>query len=485
MFSTREILAEIIYRKEASEKLLSYITFINKTYKVSNFSRRVCAELDQFLIDVSMGKRPILVLQAPPQHGKSEIVSRCLPAFLFGRFPNYRIGAVSYGAQLANRMAQDVRRNIIGKEHELLFPIKQNRGKYDRDTISEFSNPNGKGSYIAVGVGAALVGFPLDIGIIDDPIKNEQEALSEATKERHWSWYQTVFNTRFSERSGQIIMATAWAEDDLPSRIIKEYEGSERMKVLRFPAINEEGEALVPELHSIEKLLETRKLFSEYWWSAVYQQNPRAIGGNVFVDKGIQYWNKHELPPKFDKVIASWDCAFKDAKSSDFVVGQVWGKIGSSAYLLYQVRDRLSFTKTVDAVLELKERFPEIRATLIEDKANGPAVIDTIRKRVPGILPIEPDGSKLARAHAITSYWEAQNIFIPHHSVHQWVKDFVNEITMFPAASHDDQVDSMTQAIRYLFPLRNQINIVQAALDKINKEGASNTLFRTTGRIVQ
>jgi predicted phage terminase large subunit-like protein len=199
----------------------------------------------------------------------------------------------------------------------------------------------------------------------------------------------------------------------------------------------------------------------------MYQQRPRALGGNVFKDFCIQYYEAagpRALPKKFDKVIASWDCTFKDTDGTDFVVGQVWGKAGANAYLLDQIRARMSFSTTVTAVVALKTKWPQIREILIEDKANGPAVIDVLKAKVPGIIAIEPDGSKLARAHAVTSYWEALNIFLPHPDLFPWVKVLVAEVTSFPAAAHDDQVDAMTQALRRLYPLFGRLKIKAAAL---------------------
>lgn len=463
-------------RREARKQLAAYISFTSPKYKTSGFSVAVCAALDKFLVDMQAGLRPILVLQAPPQHGKSEIVSRKLPAYILGRFPDWRIGAASYGDDLAGAMAQDVRRNIASDEHRRLFPVAGEKRRYDINRTGEFTAPGGAGGYIGVGVGSGLTGRPVDIGIIDDPVKNEKEALSPTTKEGHWNWYQSVFTTRLSENSGQIIMATSWAEDDLPARICENFKGDPRLTVLRFPAINLPGEVgynpnlpegpLVPELKSLEFLLEIKGLFSDYWWSAMYQQSPRALGGNVFKEEGLRYYLPKDLPAKFDKVLASWDCTFKDTDGTDFVVGQVWGKSGANSYLLAQVRARMSFTKTIREVIALQAAHPRTREILIEDKANGPAVIDTLKSSVPGILPIEPDGSKLARAHAITSYWEAGNVWLPHPDLFPWVKDLVAELTAFPAAANDDQVDALTQALRRLYPLFNRIKISQAALDK-------------------
>ena len=462
-------------RLQARRSVAGYIRYVSPTYLHSFFSNSVCAALDRFVEDVQAGKRPILVLQAPPQHGKSEIVSRRLPAYLLGKFPAWRIGAASYSDELANTMAQDVRRGLASPEHQLLFPSPMEKDKFAISRIGEFTAPGGTGSYLSVGVGSGLTGRPLDIGIIDDPTKDAQAALSETIKEGQWSWYQSVFTTRLSERSGQVIMATSWAQDDLVGRILEQYRESPLLTHLRFPAINSPDEtgydpllpfgALCPELRTLEFLHEQKSLSSDYWWAALYQQNPQPLGGNVFKHAGIRFYAKHELPQRFDKVICSWDCTFKDTDGTDFVVGQAWGKAGANAYLLDQIRARMSFSETVKNVIELRHRWPQTTEILIEDKANGPAVIDMLKGQVPGLIPIEPDGSKLARAHAVTWVWEANNVLIPYEQVVPWVRGFITEVTMFPAAAHDDQVDAMTQALRRLYPLFGQLKISQMAID--------------------
>jgi predicted phage terminase large subunit-like protein len=126
----------------------------------------------------------------------------------------------------------------------------------------------------------------------------------------------------------------------------------------------------------------------------------------------------------------------------------------------------MSFTKTLTEVCDLRDKYPRVREVLIEDKANGPAVIDTLKSKVPGIIPVEPDGSKLARAHAVTSYWEAGNVWLPHPDTAPWIKDYVSEMTSFPASANDDQVDATTQALRRLYPLFNKLKITQEALNK-------------------
>lgn len=444
---------ELLRRRVARSNLHNFIQYINPEYITSQFSQTVCDALDQFLLDMMNGIRPILILGAPPQHGKSDIVSRYLPAYFFGRYPEMRVGALSYSADLAGDMNADVQRIMSTPEYRNIFPgawsgNKPADGIAVKRNTSEFGIADYRGTYVCAGVGGPLTGKKIDLGIIDDPIKNSKEALSPTTKKSIWNWYVSTFKTRLSKNSGEIIMATRWATDDLSGRIA---EITPRAKVLAFPAINELGDALVPELHPLDKLLETKAVLGDYFWSAMYQQSPKPGDGQIFHESWVRYYLPKDLPASFDTVIHSWDMTFKDGKGTDFVVGQVWGKKGANAYLLHQVRARMSFTSTLKAVKRMADEFPGGLRKLVEDKANGPAVIDSLKKTVAGLVPVEPDGSKFARAHAITAIWEAGNVFLPHKDIAPWITETVEEITTFPVGANDDVVDAMTQALRDLY----------------------------------
>lgn len=450
-----DLFDEEVRREIARRSLHEFIQYINPEYITSHFSETVCASLDNFLIEMMAGKRPILILGAPPQHGKSDIVSRYLPAYFFGKYPDMRVAGLSYGKDLASDMNRDVQRIMMSEEYKALFPESCLNAKrvvtveIEAKRNSEtFEIVGRKGAYISQGIGGPLTGKKVDLGIIDDPIKNAKEALSPVTKKATWNWYISTFKTRLSKNSGEIIMATRWATDDLSGRVI---DSSDKAKVLAFPAINERGEALVPELHPIDSLLEKKALFGDYFWSAMYQQTPKPGDGQIFHEEFARYYLPKDLPDTFDEVIHSWDMTFKDSDGTDYVVGQVWGKKGANAYLLYQIRKRMSFTETLKAVKLLVDKYPQARRKLVEDKANGPAVIDTLKTTVSGLVPIEPDGSKIARAHACTAEWEAGNVWLPHKDIAPWVTETVEEITTFPFAGNDDTVDAMTQALRYLF----------------------------------
>lgn len=461
MIAKADAARELLRRREARRSLLAFIRYINPDYIVSDFSIQVCASLEVFISDCMTGLRPVLILQAPPQHGKSDIVSRYLPAFVFGHYPDLRIAGLSYAKDLASDMNRDVQRIMMSPEFYNLFPgsslnkklVVAGDGEAKRNSET-FEIMGRKGSYVGQGVGGPLTGKRVDFGVIDDPIKNSKEALSSTVKESIWKWYGSTFLTRLSKNAGHIIMATRWATDDLTGRVLA---NNPRAKLLSFPAINEKGEALVPDLHPVEKLLETKAMLGDYFWSAMYQQSPKTLGGAIFKDSGVRYYLPKDLPTKFDKVIQSWDMTFKDSEGSDFVVGHVWAKLGANAYLLHEDRDRRSFSSSVAAVKRMTERYPDARRKLIEDKANGPAIMDALKSEVSGMIPIEPDGSKIARAHACTAEWEAGNVWLPHPDVAPWVKDFVDEVTTFPAAANDDRVDAMTQALRDLYTKRKSI----------------------------
>ncbi len=444
----------VLSAEQARRTMAAFVSHTFDEYEHNPFSLAVCEALDAFLEDVVAGLRPVLILQAPPQHGKSELVSRRFPPYLFGRYPDFRVAACSYGADLARDMNRDVQRIMMDDTYRAVFPrsalnprrVVTMEGQAMRNA-DRFDILGRRGYYICAGVGGPLTGKSVDIGIIDDPIKNQEEARSDTIKRAIQSWYNTVFLTRLSKNSGHIIMATSWAVDDLAATVSKH---NKRARHLKFPAINEEGQPLAPKLHPLDKLLEIKAALTPGQWSALYQQSPVREGGNIFQEDWIRRWTKSTLPESFDELIQSWDLTFKGTDGSDYVVGQVWGRAGVRYYLLWQVRSRMGFTETLNSMQTLYARYPQTTAELVEDKANGPAVLDVLKEKIPGLVPIEPDGSKIARAHAVTALWSGGNVFIPDDDAYPWVKDFVSELVSFPASGFDDQVDAMTQALRYL-----------------------------------
>ena len=293
-------------------------------------------------------------------------------------------------------------------------------------------------------------------GIIDDPIKNAQEALSQVTKDGIWNWYITTFMTRLSKNSGQIIMATSWATDDLSGRVIKI---NPKAKVLKFVAVNLPGEkgynparregALVPELHPLDKLHETKAIMSDYFWSAMYQQEPIALGGNMFKTDQFRFWT---VLPKL-KWRAMWgDTALKSGERNDYSVFQCWGEsYDGQAYLIDQIRGKWEAPEllTQARAFWAKHRSDTngtLRAFNVEDKASGTGLIQTLKKEGIPIIGIQRSIDKITRAMDAIPLIQSGNVLLPENA--PWLSDYLSEFAAFPNGSHDDQVDPTMDAVQ-------------------------------------
>ena len=357
--------------------------------------------LSERLVDLASRKITRLIVSMPPRHGKSELVSRWFPVWYLDTFPHHEVMLASYGASLAAEWSLKVRDSV--REHRDRLRVRLGaKTKEDR-----FFTSRG-GAMGATGVGGQMSGKGAHLLIIDDPIKNSEEADSRTYRDKIWDWWQSTAYTRLAPNGVVVLVMTRWHEDDLAGRLLKQTrEGNgERWEELRLPALAEEcdalgrshGDPLWPERFSLARCNMTKASILSRWWLALYQQRPSAEEGEIFRK---EWWKRYgQLPSRFDSLIQSWDCSFKDLRTSDFVVGQVWGRLGPDCYLVDQVRARMSFTATVNAVRALSARFPLATAKLVEDKANGTAVMDSLRRELSGIIAVEPRGGKVARAWA-------------------------------------------------------------------------------------
>ena len=470
-----EVKAEIIRRaenelkiREARNNLLSFISVTYKDYKIGWVHQEICQTLDLFLKDLIEGKRPRLIITMPPRSGKSEIVSRRFPAYFLGKYPDLSIISVSYSATLAEDFCRDVQRIIDSDEYKAVFPNTKLSDKKDKNykrTSDIFEIVGHKGVYCSAGVGGGITGKGCDILIIDDPIKNRQEANSENTRKKIFDWYSSTAYTRLSPIGGVIMMCTRWHLDDLIGKVLND-KGQKPFHVISYPAIAEhdephrkQGEALHPERFSLEILNEIKSTLSASDWLSLYQQRPTPEGGAIFETSKLRYYDESSEPKRFDQIVGSWDMTFKENKTSDFVVGQLWGRKGSEFYLLDMVRDRMDFVKTLKVFINFANKHKNCNCWLVEDKANGTAIISTLKKHISGIIPITPKESKQERAYAITPYLEAGNIFFPKNQ--KFTKDLEEEMLQFPAGAHDDTVDSMTQALNY-FRMKKRVQMSES-----------------------
>lgn len=442
-------------RLAKARKGLSFFTLHTKPdYLLGWVHKEICDELDRFLQDVTDKKSPRLIITMPPRSGKSELVSRRFPAFALGRNPELQIIATSYSSDLSQRFNRDVQRVIDDEKYFELFPNTRlsnlrvrtdSRGSYIR-TSDLFEIVGHAGAYRSCGVGGGITGQGADILIIDDPIKDRAQAGSKTIRDSIWDWYTSTAYTRLSPGGGVIVMATRWHTDDLIGRLIQRMGEGDTFRIVNYPAIAEHdelhrkaGEALHPERYPLSTLLQIQKTIGSRDWEALYQQHPVPDGGALFKLEWFRRWTASSLPPEFDHTLMSWDMTFKDSKNSDYVVGQVWGKKGPNFYLLDQVRGQWDFVKTKEMVRVLAQKWPRVVRKLVEDKANGSAVISELKSTVSGFVPITPTESKEARASSVTPYFEAGNVFIPEDTEAPWVPHYVSELLEFPAGSHDDQ----------------------------------------------
>lgn len=426
---------------EARDGLLAFCQRTMASYQVSDHHRRIAEALEA----VERGAISRLIITMPPRHGKSELASIRFPAWFLGRNPDKRIIGTSYAAALAYRLSRHAR-NIVGGPG---WPFADVRLAEDAKQISGWDIGGHRGGYIAAGVGGPIVGQGAHCLLIDDPIKNQDEANSAEYRDGLWDWYQGVAYTRLEGRGAVIVIQTRWHHDDLAGRLIAAQKtGGDQWEVLHLPALTDTPTgpvALWPDKYDVDDLLRIRGTVGARVFAAQYQGTPSDEDTTLFPRKWWKYYAA--LPQAFDQVIQSWDMAFKDTKGSDYVVGQVWGAKGADRYLLDQVRGRKSFTDTLAAVRALSARWPQAELKLVEDKANGPAVIDTLSSELQGLVAINPEGGKLARASAVGPQVEAGNVWLPSPDDAPWVDEFVQECANFPAGAHDDQVDAMSQAL--------------------------------------
>jgi predicted phage terminase large subunit-like protein len=427
-------------------------------------------KIDAALEAVERGDLKRLIIQCPPRHGKSDKASIHFPAWYLGRNPDKRVILTSYIADLAYTFSRRAR-NIVQSD-EYPFNVKT---AGDLSQVKHWDIEAHRGGLIAAGVGGPLTGQGANVLIIDDPIKNAEEAASERVRENVWDWYQSTAFTRLEPAGAVVIIMTRWHEDDLVGRVLANDPDSE-WTVIDLPALALEddplgrkpGEALWPDRFPVPALEKIREEIGPRYFGALYQQRPAPDEGTIFHSPWLRFWQYGgqdlgpvtvktakgpmtiepvTLPVTFDRTVQSWDMSFKETQTGSFVVGQVWSVQGSRAFLRDQIRERLDFPATIQAVLSVTHQWPDATQKLIEAKANGPAVMATLGNQLPGITPVETPDSKKARANAATWAFEAGNIYLPHPDIAPWVNDYIKELIGFPNEKQDDQVDATTQFV--------------------------------------
>lgn len=401
-----------------------------------------------------------LIINIPPRTTKSTLVSVVFPAWCQIRNQAAQFLSFSHGAPLATRDAVTTRRLLSSEWAQERWP--EVKMQYDQNAKTRYQLEGG-GHRISFGMGSGATGEGADIILIDDPHPAKEGMWSEANRYTVKNTFDQEISTRVNDphNSAIVLIMQRLHQDDLSGHLLAQggwehlclpMEYDERISS-PHDWRTETGQLLQPERFGEEWVRINRRNLGSYGYAGQMQQCPVPMGGGIFKTHWWKFYK--ELPESFDIVIQSWDATFKETNDGSFVVGQLWGKVGADFYLLDQTRRRMDFTSTLDAIRGMTQSAQanghSLYSIVVEDKANGPAIINTLQREISGILPISVGGSKEARASSIAPMVEAGNVFLPSPDIASWVQaDLLPELSFFPNAANDDQVDAMSQAINYL-----------------------------------
>jgi predicted phage terminase large subunit-like protein len=439
----------------ARTDLAAYATLLYPRFQLPHHLR----VLVEVLETVERGEVKRLMVFMPPGHGKSLTASQLFPAWFLGRDPRRYVISASYGQELALDFGRRARNLIADPLHRATFPTCR---LSDDSTAAHRFNLTAGGAYYALGAGGPITGRGADLLLIDDPIKNREEAYSASFRRALQAWFESVAYTRLEPDGAIVLIQTRWHQDDLAGWLLREHAG-ENWRVISLPAIAEgdegwrrEGEALWPRRFPISTLERIREAIGGATWQALYQQRPQAAEGGIFKRGWFKTWR--ELPARFDRVALSIDAAFKTGSANDYSAAVVVGEAADGYYALHVWRERVEFPMLKRKVGELAALWkPDV--VLVEDKASGQSLIQELRSTNLPVIAVKVDTDKETRAHAVSPLVESGRLFLPPDA--HWLADFLDEACAFPAGAHDDQVDALTQALGWLRQRQGGDNFIE------------------------
>ena len=459
---------ELLARRKARRNLLSFCQYTKADYQPAWHLEQLAAKLEA----IERGECNRLIVTMPPQHGKSELVSLRFPCWYLGRHPEALVVQSGYAESIALLHSRQARDIFVGPEVRALFADVNYRPERagqetiipERQAAHEWGTKQG-GSYYAVGVGGGLTGRGYNIGIIDDPTKDAEEAGSQLIRDKVWEWYRTVFRTRVRPDAAIIVVMTRWHKDDLVGRLLKQAQedpAADQWEILHLPAIKD-GKALWPERYPIEVLLNIRSTVGGQAFESLYQGNPTVAEGNIIKR---EWWRYYRERPNFTRIVHSWDTAFKAKAENDYSVCTVWGEAANGYYLLDVWRQKVEYPELKRAAISLHGR-DKANVVLVEDKASGQSLIQELKRdtKLP-VLPVKVDSDKVSRVNAVSPLIESGKVLLPESA--PWLHDYIEELSSFPSAEHDDQVDSTSQFMAWV------ANVIPSGVAGSKKEAPFN-----------
>ncbi len=429
---------ELHRRKRASESLVEFTRYRLRAYEPAAHHWALGDKLEQ----VARGECPRLMVFMPPRHGKSELASRSFPAWLMGHRPELQIIAASYNGDIAGDFGREVR-NIVGTpEYHRIFP--EVTLSADSQAANKWHTNKG-GSYFAVGVGTAATGRGANILLIDDPVKDRQDADSEVVRKRTWDWYRSTAYTRQLKESAIVLIQTRWHDDDLAGRLLVEMDkGGEQWDVLSLSALSEDGRALWPEHFDEARLEATRQLLGPREWSALYQQKPVPDSGDFFKADWLRFYDEI---PKHLRIYGASDYAVTE-KGGDYTEHGVAGvDPKGDLYLLDWQSMQSGPMEWIEGLcdliaywkpLEWAEEAGQIRSSLDQ------FIVKRMRER--GVVthrnPYTSAADKPTRAQAIRGLMSMGRVYLPSKA--PWAERLMHQLLRFPTGTLDDAVDVMS-----------------------------------------
>ena len=440
--------------KASRESFLAYRKYMGAGYyRYGWFFEEITLRLERFYDDMTAGRRPKLILQTPPQHGKSEAILDFV-AWVIGKNPDFRTIYASYSKRLGVRANLKLKRVLQSEKYNEIFPHvkipRRNTGYANTTELVEF--PDHFGSFRNTTVGGSITGETLDIGIIDDPHKNRQEANSLLKRDTVWEWFTDSFYTRFDDHAGFLMILTRWHVDDLAGRLIEKMDDIDLVSYEAIASNDERrrkaGAALFPALKPHDFLMERKNAMSQENWMALYQQKPVLIGGNLY--KTDWFRTIDHLPKiKYYKFITA-DTAQKTKEINDYTVMAAWMVHDGRLILVDMIRAKLTAPQLRRTAEQFyKKHDQHLRYMYVEDKVSGTGLIQELQEKNMRIKGVQRGVDKITRALDAIPHIEQGKVYI--YSGVSGVHDIMEELAQFPNGVHDDFVDVLNDAVDVSF----------------------------------